>query len=37
MKLTDDELEDLREIADGEPLGKLLRRLVRAYLIRRRP
>jgi len=36
-KLTDNELEDLREIAEGEPLGKLLRRLVLRYLVRRRP
>src|SRR5262249_21309040 len=35
-KLTDSELEDLREIAEAEPLGKLLRRLVLRYLVQRR-
>ena len=35
-KLTDSELEDLSELAEGEPLGTLLRRLVLRYLVRRR-
>ena len=35
-KLTDHELEALTELAEGEPLGTLLRRLVHRYLVRRR-
>jgi hypothetical protein len=35
-KLTDHEFEELAELAEGEPLGTLLRRLVLRHLVRRR-